>query len=374
VHVNLGNTFLDTNELEIARAHFEAALRSAPNQPEAHQGLSYVFARLGDEAAAARHRELGFRDRAIAVFPYRGQVAPKRALLLVSASGGNVFTTDFLDDRVYATTRIFCEYFPETEPLPPHDIVFNAIGDAERCADALTKAASMLDRSSVPVVNAPAKVARTGRVAVMDLLRGIDGLRVPRVSKEARARAGAGLTCFPVLVRAPGYHTGMHFLRVDDAEDLAGALATLPDGDVLRIEYLDARGDDGLYRKYRVMLVDGRLYPLHLAIGTDWKVHYFTSAMAGDPEHQEEERAFLGDMEGVLGTRAITALREIQQRLGLDYAGVDFGLDAAGNVLLFEANATMVVPSREVNPELAYRVPHFERVIEAVRLMLRRKL
>ena len=147
----------------------------------------------------------------------------------------------------------------------------------------------------------------------------------------------------------------------------------MPDGDLIAMNYLDGRGSDGMFRKYRVMLVDGRLYPLHLAIGVDWKVHYFTADMVQNIAHQEEERGFLGDMEGTLGSRAIFALQEIQRRLGLDYAGVDFGLDPNGYALLFETNATMTVPSREVNAQLAYRVPYLERVIDAVRLMLQRK-
>ncbi len=100
---------------------------------------------------------------------------------------------------------------------------------------------------------------------------------------------------------------------------------------------------DGLARKYRVMMIDGQLYPLHLAISNHWKIHYFTADMADRPEHRAEDAAFLENMPAVLGPRATAALAEIQSRLGLDYAGIDFGLNASGEILLFEANATMVV-------------------------------
>ena len=39
-----------------------------------------------------------------------------------------------------------------------------------------------------------------------------------------------------------------------------------------------------------------------MAASADWKVHYFTSAMDGSVEHRAEEKRFLDDMEGVLGT------------------------------------------------------------------------
>jgi glutathione synthase/RimK-type ligase-like ATP-grasp enzyme len=36
-------------------------------------------------------------------------------------------------------------------------------------------------------------------------------------------------------------------------------------------------------------------------------------------------------------------MREIQERIGLDYFGIDCGLDRAGNLFVFEANASMLV-------------------------------
>ena len=45
-----------------------------------------------------------------------------------------------------------------------------------------------------------------------------------------------------------------------------GVVASLPGHELLAIEFLDARGPDGDVRKYRVVCVDGRLFPVHLAI------------------------------------------------------------------------------------------------------------
>jgi hypothetical protein len=54
----------------------------------------------------------------------------------------------------------------------------------------------------------------------------------------------------------------------------------------------------------------------------------------------------------------------------LDYAGIDFGLNERGEVLLFEANATMVVLRPERQSQWAYRWPAVERIHSAVRKML----
>ena len=65
--------------------------------------------------------------------------------------------------------------------------------------------------------------------------------------------------------------------------------------------------------------------------------------MKDSPENRGKEKFFLENMQLALGTTAITALKSIQNELGLDYAGVDFGLSAQGEVLVFEANATMIM-------------------------------
>ena len=114
------------------------------------------------------------------------------------------------------------------------------------------------------------------------------------------------------------------------------------------------------------MMIGGQLLPLHLAISENWKVHYFTSDMAGDDNHRQEEARFLSDMPSVLGKRAMRALAEIRDALGLDYAGVDFGIDGEGDLLLFEANATMVIARPGPEPHWAYRHAAVDRILAAV--------
>jgi glutathione synthase/RimK-type ligase-like ATP-grasp enzyme len=175
---------------------------------------------------------------------------------------------------------------------------------------------------------------------------------------------------FPLLLRTPGFHTGRHFVRVESPLNLASAVAELPGPELLAMEFLNARGADGKFRKYRVMMIDGQLYPLHVAISSNWKVHYFTAEMADRADHRAEDQAFLDNMPDALGSRAMVALAQIQKILGLDYAGIDFGLSPAGDVLLFEANATMVVNLPEAAEQWVYRRLAVERILTAVRTML----
>ncbi len=152
--------------------------------------------------------------------------------------------------------------------------------------------------------------------------------------------------------------------------ELSAVAADLPSDDLLVIEYLDARCADGKTRKYRVMIVNGRIYPMHLAISRQWKVHYFTADMTNSAENRSEDAAFLDNMPTVLGQKAMTALERIAEELNLDYCGIDFGLSPSGAVLLFEANATMVVNMPDSDKRWDYRRPAVAKILTAVSNMI----
>jgi hypothetical protein len=376
--VNLGNMLHENGEFPAARGHFETALRVDPAHAEAHQGLGHVLAELGDEEGARLHRRLGFQDRAVLTLPYRGQGHPVSLLLLVSSVGGNIPTRNLLDDRVFQTHVVVPEFYDRSVPLPPHQVVFNAIGDADLAAPALAAAQSIVALTTARVINLPSAVMATGRADHARLAH-LPGVRMPltvTLSRElllspdgAAAVARHGFQ-FPLLVRTPGFHTGRHFLRVESPTNLAASVSQLPGKEITVIEFLDARGADGKARKYRVMMIDGQLYPLHVAISSLWKIHYFTAEMAEQAVNRAEDAEFLENMPGVLGPRAMEALARIQTTLGLDYGGIDFGLSATGDVLLFEANATMVVNAPEPGERWDYRRPAVERIFAAIRRML----
>lgn len=371
--VNLANLLFEEGDIAGARGHYQAALAVDADFPQAHQGLARVLTALG-EAAAATHWQKGFAGHAVVPRPYRGTAPAVSLLLLGAARGGNIPTRHWIDDRSFSVTMIYADFCPPEHPLPPHALIVNAIGDADLCADALAGAEAILARSTAPVINPPALVRATGRADNARRLAGVPGVIAPRIVSLPRGDIlAAGGLRFPLLLRAPGFHTGQHFRRVEHPAALAQATAALPGDDVLAIEYLDARGADGMARKYRVMFIDGVLYPLHLAISADWKVHYFTAALAENAAYRDEERRFLDDMPAVLGGRAMAALAGICATLGLDYGGVDFGLAPDGSVLLFEANATMVVYPPEPDPVWDYRRRAVADVLAAMRRLLLRR-
>jgi hypothetical protein len=377
--VNLANVLIKDDEHEPARLQLEHALRVDANFRPAHAGLAFVLNRLGKTELATRHGRIAFQGQPLVEARYRGNAEPIRVLELISTRGGNVRIQNFLSDRVFQRYLVTAEFYDPTVPLPEHQLVVNAIGDADVAGPALAGAEVVLAHTKAPVINRPAAVLATGRAAIAQRMSGVPGVVTARTATASRGllcspqaeaaldRLGFG---FPLLLRSPGFHGGEHFLRLDSSAELPTALDSLPGQELLVIQYLDARSGDGKIRKYRVMMIDGRLYPLHCAVSSNWKIHYFSAEMTSNAEHRAEDAAFLADMPMVLGTRVMAALSAIQSALGLDYGGIDFGIDCDGDLLLFEANATMVILPPGAEAKWDYRRPAVERVCRAVHAML----
>jgi hypothetical protein len=378
-HANLGNALFAAGEYDAACGAYRRALALEPLMREAHQGLSYALTRLDREDEALVHRRRGFAGRALTTAPYRGTGAPVDVLLAVAARGGTLYAETFLDEGIFRTTTLVADAYRD-EPLPHVDVVFNAISDADRAGRELIALEALLANVAAPVINPPARVLATARETAAARLGTLEGVVAPRavtVPKTALARDAAATAArngfgFPLLVRAPGFHTGRHFALVAGPAELAAASAAFPGDDVLLIEYVDVRGADGAVRKYRMMAVDGALYPLHAAISNDWKVHYFSAAMASDAAKRAEDERFLSDPEAAIGTAALAAVERIRDEVRLDYMGIDFALDGRGRVVAFEANATMIVLPPGPEAMWDYRRAPVERVVGAVRTMMLR--
>ena len=135
-------------------------------------------------------------------------------------------------------------------------------------------------------------------------------------------------------------------MLVEDYRDLDGLERFAFDGRHLYVsEFMDFRSPDGVFRKYRVLVVEGVPYPRHMIASPHWNVHFRDRKllMDGRPELQDEERSFLAtfspERHSVFGTMASV--------LGLDYFGVDFALDWDGTVIPFEANCCFKLISED---------------------------
>jgi len=380
--LNLAVLAIARGDTGAARAAYEAVLEHFPADAQArlhaHNGLARLYERAGEPECARIHEAAALAHPIAWHFPHRGTGEPIRVLVLSSPRGGDLISNQFFDENAVDRTVIVPESYGAADALPPHDVIFNGIGEPDATQPSLAAAAELVARSGAPVINDPRAVRATGRQAMMERLAHEPALIAPRTRRFARASLTAEELladgfAFPLLVRSPGFHAGTNFERVDDAAALPATLAALPGDEVYAIAFHEARDDDGWVRKYRVLFIDGRHYPIHLALARQWKVHYFSAAMADHAEHRAEERTFLGDPHAVLGDDGMRALASIAAALQLDYGGVDFGRDRSGRVIVFEANATMTINAPPDDPRWDYRREAHARAIDAVRTMVRER-
>jgi glutathione synthase/RimK-type ligase-like ATP-grasp enzyme len=180
----------------------------------------------------------------------------------------------------------------------------------------------------------------------------------------------AGGMSLPALVRPAGSHGGRGLGLVEDEQGLVAAASAIG-GEAYVTAFHDFASSDGFYRKYRMIFIDREPMPYHLAISRGWLVHHESSGMEDDGARQAEEMRFLEDPKAALGASALAAIAEIGRRLDLDYCGVDFSLLPDGRVLLFEANATMLVHPEGPDSLFAAKNPFIERIIERFQQMLK---
>jgi len=303
-----------------------------------------------------------------------------RVLALFAPFAGNLPTDYLFADAAYDTDTLALlasSQFDADLLKQDVQVVVNLISDADQADGLLPLAAEFAGRFGKPVVNDPGKIQRTTRDSVAVLLQGIPGCRVARVfrQKAGGALAAAALqaqlsSSSTILVRPAGTHGGDDFEKIEGADALATVLSQDADGDRYFIEYIDYRSADGYFRKYRFIFVDGQILPYHLAIADDWKVHHDSTDMADHAWMQREEESFLGDPGSVFNPGHYQMLREIQQRIGLDYFGIDCGLDRSGDLVVFEVNASMLVHGQ--NDDFPYKTPFVQRIKAAFDEMLRK--
>jgi hypothetical protein len=366
-----------------AERWYRLALTLDPDLAIAYQNLAAIHAGRGDMARARVCRERAYAIQRVFI---ESTATPARRLLILcaGASSGNVPFETLLSGGESCRIKYIIDFAPEEEDaqLPAFDLVFNAIGEPDVAAPLAGRLERFGARCEKPWLNAPAAVSRTQRQRLPSLLGDLDGVVIaPCIRLEGRPdsptdladRLRLGAIALPVLVRPVATHGGQGLVRCETLDALENTVRGI-DGAHYLTAFRDYRSLDGHCRKYRIVFVDRQPFAYHLAISSHWMVHYFSADMAEHPWKIEEERRFLEEPAAVLGDRARSAIDAIGRRLDLDYAGVDFTLLADGRVLVFEANATMLVHRERGNGPLAHRNPHVQRIVDAFEAMQARRL
>jgi hypothetical protein len=314
---------------------------------------------------------------------------PKLRVLALAAAidmGGNTPIEFLLEDSGIELLTLYVIAGAELPvPLPDHDIAIVIASDSEECRDALRIIDRVAARWPRPILNLPRLVGNLDRDKLHAMLEAIEGLDIPATASVGRAQLSdvarskllfadiAAELQFPIIVRPRGSHAGVGLAKLDDRAAIDRYLAERPEQEFFVSRFVDYANDDGLFRKYRIVFVDGRPYACHMAIADRWDIWYLNAGMALSESKRLEEEDFMRNFDSGFAVRHRAALAAMADRVGLDYFTVDCAENKRGELLIFEADNTAVVHNMD-SPELfPYKPPQMRAIFEAFADMLYRR-
>jgi glutathione synthase/RimK-type ligase-like ATP-grasp enzyme len=233
-----------------------------------------------------------------------------------------------------------------------------------------------------PVLNQPERIALLSRDTNCALLKSVPGLDMPTTARISRsvlaqiATDGTPLAAilddgdFPVIVRPLDSHAGRGLEKIADAAAIADYLTVMTDDEFYISRFVDYRGPDGLFRKYRIVLIEGRPFVAHMGISEHWMIHYLNAGMAESAEKRDEEARFMADFDTSFAVRHAAAFQAISRLIGLDYLGIDCAETASGDLLIFEVDSCMIVHAVDSIELFPYKQPQMRKIFDAFREML----
>lgn len=358
-------------EFEQALALYTELAQQPAVHPEVWLGLGRVKHQAGFWAEARALWQKAFSESALLTRPDDTPESTIRVLVLADPAALNTPVETFLSATQFSCLYWHVRYWPgvtintesevvagfesdpsqarpgalervgSIEPLPQHDVVFNALSDVALFEDEFSSLMGLVRTlSDRPIINDARGILASQRARLADTLQGIKRLITARVQRVSRDDLLTDTGSDRVdLIRPIGTHTGEHFYRCATTSERIEIVKNTPFAEWYVMPFIETRSADGWYRKYRMVCINGQWYPLHLAVSQDWKVHYF-SAESQKAEWIAEQTRFLEHPDEVVGGYS-EVFAEMAERVGLSYFGVDFGFAANGDLVVFEANATM---------------------------------
>ncbi len=343
--------------------------------------LSVVMQCIGQRDVGLAIQSLALQQKRI--YHLTATIQPTKLRLLMLCVAGDISANTPLDCLLENSDIDLVFYYvtpddPLALPIPEHDALMVGICDADENRAALTALEPALANWPKPVINAPQHIPSTGREAASALLHGAPGVLIPptlRASRSLLQSIATGTTklsaqfadCdFPVIVRPVGSHAGRNLDKIDNPEALNTYLAKVEDADFFLSRFIDYSGPDGLFRKFRVALIDGKPYACHLGVSSHWMIHYVNAGMYEEAQKRVEEASFMEHF-AAFAKRHQAALEAIYQRTQLGYVCIDCAETRDGQLFVFEIDHCMVVHAMDPEQLFPYKQVHMKKVHDAFR-------
>jgi hypothetical protein len=350
--------------------------------------LSVISQLLGDQPTG-----LAIQNDTLALQRlYRSPCAARRpqlrvlALAAVMDIGGNT-PLEFLlqGSDIELVTYYVVPGMPLPSPMPAHDVAIVVAPDGDAARPSMQSIEALAATWPRPILNSPAAIGLLDRDRLYRRLQDVAGLEIPQTARaeagQLRKLASGKLPmtellrdgAYPLIIRPIGSHAGFGLAKVDDAHALADYLANRTEAEFFISRFVDYAGADGMFRKYRIVMVDGKAYACHMAVADQWKVWYLNADMALSVPHRLEEALFMETFDQDFGARHAAALTQMAARIGLDYVAIDCAETRDGALLVFEADNTAIVHDMDPPNVYPYKSAQMQKIFKAVQAMLLRR-
>jgi hypothetical protein len=347
--------------------------------------LSTVLQLVGDRDGALAVQAEALRVQRDYVLPSE-RALPALRLLVIMGPGDLMANTpvEFLVEDSDVTLQLMyltLDYeWPET--VPDHDVMLVAVAESAANQPLLQRLAQAVANWPRPVINLPEHIAVLSRDGACDALAELAGVDMPVTRRTGRSTLSSlsGGTiepsellpgdAFPWIVRPVGSHAGQHLEKIDGPADLGNYLDRAQHDEFYVSRFVDYRNADGLFRKYRIVLIEGKAYASHMAVSSHWMIHYLNAGMDQSLEKRQQEAGWMRCFDEQFAARHALAFAGIEERIGLEYLGIDCAETADGRLLIFEVDNAMLVHAMDSEDLYPYKKPAMHKLFKAFHKML----
>lgn len=384
----LTNMAFTGTDLMSLRAHLLSQCLQGMESAGAMMDISVIDQLLGHQDVGLKWQSNAFE--ACRTFRTRRTIGGARKLLVMAAPihmGGNTPIEFLMPSSNVEITTFYPDFntTPDTAiQLPDHDVAFCAApADAENAHGFFDAVRRLTRGTGAPVLNLPDNLVKLDRDVLYQRFRFVDGMRFPRTLRVSRQSLLSGLEengdgtrlnprgTHPYIIRPVGSHAGLGLMKIGSRDDLTAYLAQRPEAQFYVSDFIDyASVHDGRYRKFRIVFVNGKAFPCHMAISDTWDVWYLNSNMTSSRAKRREEARFMDRFDRDFALRHQKSFDALVAGIGLDYVGIDCAEDPDGNLVVFEADNALIVHDMDCVKTFPYKAPHMRRVFSAFEVMV----
>lgn len=271
---------------------------------------------------------------------------------------------------------------PLLSQLPAHDLLFVAVAQSDDNMPLLNYLADELKTWHKPVLNRPERIALLSRDQSCRLFTDLPGIVMPvtlRIARQHLMPISQSVVPldkllanvrYPIIIRPVDSHAGHGLEKIHTAHELDNYLQIHQEPEFYLSPFIDYRGVDGLFRKYRIVLIAGRPFLCHLGISEHWMIHYLNAGMEQSSEKRAEEASVMTAFDTNFAQKHRIALRGIHETIGLDYVGIDCGETPEGELLIFEVDSCMIVHALDSEDLFPYKQPQMHKIFTAFQQLL----